>query len=162
MAGGSGESNSDNPLPLNVVPLIDVIFCLLLFFMCSFHFKSLEGKMEAWLPADKGQGPSPTKKIQTADLRVDLSWNAAAQRTVRRFGRTEYASDAELGELLKIQFDRNSVATPDIAVPLSIRSEAGVPWNDVMRVMDIARERHLPSIEFVLAGNEFVLPEPVR
>ena len=50
--GGSqniGEA-SDNPVEINVTAMVDVIFCLCIFFMCSFHFKQLEGKIDTWLP----------------------------------------------------------------------------------------------------------------
>ena len=42
MAGG-GEAE-DNPVNINVVPMVDVIFCLCVFFMCSFKIKQLEGE----------------------------------------------------------------------------------------------------------------------
>ena len=41
MAGGGDQA--DNPVAINVVPMVDVIFCLCVFFMCSFKFKQLEG-----------------------------------------------------------------------------------------------------------------------
>ena len=49
-----GSAGEDNPVALNVAPMVDIIFCLCIFFMCSFHFKQLEGKFESWLP--KGHG----------------------------------------------------------------------------------------------------------
>ncbi|KAF0241790.1 MAG: hypothetical protein FD180_4260 [Planctomycetota bacterium] len=45
-----GSAGEDNPVALNVAPMVDIIFCLCIFFMCSFHFKQLEGKFESWLP----------------------------------------------------------------------------------------------------------------
>src|SRR5579885_1861041 len=58
MAGGASE---DDAVSLNVTPLIDIIFCLCIFFICSFHFKQLQGKLDSWLPKDKGnQGGGPT------------------------------------------------------------------------------------------------------
>lgn len=159
MAGGGGESSNDNPLPLNVVPLIDVIFCLLLFFMCSFHFKSLEGKFEAWLPADKGiRGVPPP--IQNPEFRVTLAYDATLEKTTRRFGRTDYTNDDELGAVLRQQFDyyRNGAKEPSLV----IESRPNVPWDDVVRVLDIARAREIPRVEFSLASSAAVLPEPVR
>ena len=40
-------------LELKMTPLIDVIFQLLIFLMCALHFRSLETKLETFLPADK-------------------------------------------------------------------------------------------------------------
>ena len=55
MAGSSniGEA-SENPVALNVTAIVDIVFCLCLFFMCSLKFKQLEGKIETWLPKDRG------------------------------------------------------------------------------------------------------------
>ena len=63
MAGGG--SDEDNPVPINVVALIDILMCLLLFYMCASKFAALEGKMDAWLPKDKGAnaGPPPPKLL---------------------------------------------------------------------------------------------------
>src|SRR5262245_56209261 len=128
--GGGGEASNDNPLPLNVVPLIDVIFCLLLFFMCSFHFKTLEGKMEAWLPTDKGEGAPQPNKAALSEIRITLDWDATTSRTVRKFVRTEYAVDQALAELMKREFDRH-VAANEPNTPVIIQAAPQVPWAEV-------------------------------
>src|SRR2546426_4995004 len=60
MAGGAsiGEE-ADNPVAINATAMVDVIFCLCIFFMCSFHFKQLEGKLDSWLPKDVGPHAVP-------------------------------------------------------------------------------------------------------
>ena len=58
---GSAMGDGDEAVQLNVTPLIDIIFCLCIFFICSFHFKELSGKLDSWLPKDKGnQSRGPT------------------------------------------------------------------------------------------------------
>src|SRR2546421_12550897 len=57
----AGAASEDDAVSLNVTPLIDIIFCLCIFFICSFHFKQLQGKLDSWLPKDKGnQSGGPT------------------------------------------------------------------------------------------------------
>ena len=124
---GGGESSHENPLPLNVVPLIDVIFCLLLFFMCSFHFKTLEGKMEAWLPQDKGAAQAKPTDPEMGEIRIVLEWDKANNRVIRRFGRTEYPNDDELGSLMRDQFDRNK-ANGKRDIPVIIQPDPQVRW----------------------------------
>jgi biopolymer transport protein ExbD len=153
--GGGGESSADNPLPLNVVPLIDVIFCLLLFFMCSFHFKTLEGKMEAWLPQDKGNNNSKVTQTDVSEIRISLEWDKVQARTIRRFGRTEYSDDNELANTMKDQYDRNKAIGKD--APVIIQPNPDVPWSEVVKVMDLARQKQLPKMEFALAKSELVL-----
>ncbi|MBI3818190.1 MAG: biopolymer transporter ExbD [Planctomycetes bacterium] len=159
MAGGGGEANADNPLPLNVVPLIDVIFCLLLFFMCSFHFKTLEGKMDAWLPQDKGNNKTQVDNKIIGEVRITLEWDRVQLKTLRKFGRTPYDSDEELGQVMRDQFDRNK-ANGNGEVPVIIQPNTDVPWLDVIHVMDIVHQKNLPKMEFALAKSELVIPEP--
>lgn len=157
--GGGGESNADNPLPLNVVPLIDVIFCLLLFFMCSFHFKQLEGKMEAWLPTDKGMNNNAKPQSENlTEIRIVLQYDKGEGRVKRLFGRSEYADDEELGKLMKRQFDSNK-ANSGKEAPVIIQPEADVSWESVVRVMDIVRLQELPKMEFSLAKTDFKIPD---
>src|SRR5258706_264201 len=103
MAGSQniGES-SDNPVAINVTAMVDVIFCLCIFFMCSFHFKQLEGKIETWLPKDLSINPNLADKELLEDIRVVLRWDAANSRTVRWVGNNSPAqNDLELWEVIK-------------------------------------------------------------
>lgn len=154
MAGGS--QHADNPLPLNVVPLIDIIFCLLLFFMCSFHFKALEGKMDAWLPLDKG-GHTPVKgSPPIEDLRVRISYNSMTQSADRYFGRTSYPDDIDLGNVLKDHY-QSFVARGKVSTPVVLEVDPQVAWADVFRVMDLVQSRELPALEFSLAKSDLEL-----
>ena len=46
------------PLELNMTPMIDMSFLLIIFFICL-PMKALEGKIQAFLPTDKGINPTP-------------------------------------------------------------------------------------------------------
>lgn len=157
MENGGGGSSHANPLPLNVVPLIDVIFCLLLFFMCSFHFKRLEGRMEAWLPRDKGPNDSRIVAPVLEEIRVVLSVDPATGRVVRKLGRNDLPDDAALRATMREQFDRIRAMT-GAAPPLVLKSEGDVAWGEVFRVMDLATEAKLPRIEFALSDVERTIP----
>lgn len=39
---------------MEFTPMIDVVFLLLIFFMCTLKFKTLESKLATYLPTDKG------------------------------------------------------------------------------------------------------------
>src|SRR5438128_10552283 len=75
-----GEA-SDNPVEINVTAMVDVIFCLCIFFMCSFHFKQLEGKIDAWLP-NKGGGPGTPPVVILEEIRVFMRWDAEHATTI--------------------------------------------------------------------------------
>ncbi len=60
---------------LQMTPMIDVVFQLLIFFMVGCQFKTFEGKLAAYLPKDKGL---MNYKIEEQELpiKVLLRWNA--------------------------------------------------------------------------------------
>jgi biopolymer transport protein ExbD len=57
-------------LPLS---MIDVTFLLLVFFMCSMQFKTIEQRLDADLPKD-GPGPGPGDIERPTEVRVKVYW----------------------------------------------------------------------------------------
>ena len=148
MAGSSapGET-SDNPVAINVTAMVDIIFCLCLFFMCSLHFKELEGKVDTWLPKEKGPDPSRPRDIVLEEVRIFMRWDPEARATVRNVGsRTPSGNDARLmEEVLAMAADYRSLGKPQ--VPLIIDSTPDVPWHEVVHVMDLCKGKNLERIE---------------
>jgi len=59
-------------IKLEMTPMIDVTFLLLVFFLCTIRFKTLEGKLSAYLPRD-GTGGSPAEQPEPIDLRLSVT-----------------------------------------------------------------------------------------
>src|SRR6185295_5371897 len=100
--GGSqniGEA-SDNPVEINVTAMVDVIFCLCIFFMCSFHFKQREGKIDTWLP-DTGGRPGPPPVVILEEIRVFMRWDPARNATVRKVTRIDVSNDQEMMDAIR-------------------------------------------------------------
>ena len=140
MAGSN--SSEDNPIAVNVVPMVDVIFCLCLFFMCSLHFKQLEGKIETWLPKGKGNQEGVVTKPIIDDIRVALSWDYATGRTVRKIGQRVTPTDLDF-EVAINSYPRSA----DLSV--AVDATADVPWRDVVKVIDLCRLNRYEKVEFV-------------
>jgi len=60
---------------MDLTPMIDIVFNLLIFFMLSTKFIVPEGMIEAFLPKDKGQA-SGTPQIDLNEVRIKLLWYA--------------------------------------------------------------------------------------
>ncbi|MEZ5989635.1 MAG: biopolymer transporter ExbD [Planctomycetota bacterium] len=60
---------SEAGVDLDMTPMIDVTFLLLIFFLCL-EFKTLEGKLQANLPKDLGPHHSAAVPIDKVDLEV--------------------------------------------------------------------------------------------
>ncbi len=151
MAGS--QDQKENPVAINVVPMVDVIFCLCIFFMCSFKFKEVEGKFDSWLPKDKGaESPlKPTDLIE--EIRVAMFWDAAKERLVRQLGHRQVESDDELQDLIR-QGHEDHVRLNKPDTPVIIDADPRVAWNDVVNVMNLIKRNKIDKIEFAM-GKKF-------
>src|SRR5688572_7057988 len=111
MAGS--QNQEDNPVAINVVPMVDVIFCLCVFFMCSFKFKQIEGKFDTWLPKDKGAEGMPLNSI-IEEVRVALLWDEVKGEVNRKIG-TRHMPDDDLlqGAIKQAKDDYQAVKKTD-------------------------------------------------
>src|SRR5262245_34309191 len=57
---------------LNMTPMIDIVFQLILFFLFSIHFKSLEYRIESSLPKDRGLKATPQIVTPIPAIKVGL------------------------------------------------------------------------------------------
>src|SRR6266850_4494122 len=104
MAGVSVGEDNDNPVAINITPLVDIIFCLCVFFMISFKFKQVEGKFETWLAKDKGTEGMPLKAV-IQEIRVALFWDEASESVVRKMGTKLVPEDDVLQKLIADAFE---------------------------------------------------------
>ena len=147
MAGSQniGEA-SDNPVAINVTAMVDVIFCLCLFFMCSLHFKQLEGKIDTWLPKDRGVFQGNPEKVVLEEIRVFMKWDGS--QTVRKVGnRPPISSDDELMKIISDMTAQYKAANKT-DFPVLIDATADVPWHEVIHVLDLCKRDKLERIEF--------------
>jgi biopolymer transport protein ExbD len=146
---GSQDPN-ENPVAINVVPMVDVIFCLCVFFMCSMKFKQMEGKFDSWLPKDKGQG-QPMSEMPP-EIRVMLQWDKDNMKTQRHFGSRIVADDAELQELIRAS-KADWTRRDKLEVPLIIDGAQLVPWGEVVTVINLGKRENIDKFEFAAGAD---------
>lgn len=147
---GSQDPN-DNPVAINVVPMVDVIFCLCVFFMCSMKFKEMEGKFDSWLPKDKGQAQPMSEVME--EIRVAIFWDAANNTAIRQFGKNTIRDDNQLKGLVNDAYQAH-VKMGKTETPVIIDAAELVPWREVVRVVNIAKGVGVDKIEFA-AGKDY-------
>lgn len=111
-------------LDLNLTPLIDVVFLLLIFFMVSTTFQK-ESQISLQLPrASQDPTQAPVESLE-------IVINAAG-----RF----YINDQELvkSDLSSVQAALNELSGGQRDIPLSIRADAQTPHQAVVVAMDAA------------------------
>lgn len=123
-----------------MTPLIDVVFQLLIFFICA----STGHLREQLLPADFGAGAieqaqQPREK-PLGEVWIRLTWDG--ERMVPVVERTPYPDESRFREMLQTL----SQAAADIPVILQI--DGAVPVGDVIRVYDSCRAAGFQSLSF--------------
>jgi biopolymer transport protein ExbD len=150
---------------LELTPLIDVGFLILVFFMCL-PFKTLEGKLQAWLP-EGGIHPRPVTPLP--ELRIDIAVLPRAFREVERgpaghrrtlrvptevtyrfVSRGERADslDQVLRWIREAQRQATIGPTADLPVVGEIRAERTVPHMHVVAVLNKFAEAGVKQVNF--------------
>ena len=115
---------------IDLTPMIDVTFLLLIFFLCTLSYRVLEGKMETHLPKDIGQSSdSITMPLETFD--VSLEPDPTMRSGVRIVANRRLLADARaLGELVQ----RSRKVDPEMRVKLHV--DGTVTHGQVVNVVD--------------------------
>lgn len=111
-------------LDLNLTPLIDVVFLLLIFFMVSTTFQK-ESEISLQLPK------ATDTETSTPDERIEIVINAAGRY---------FVNDQELvkSDVASLQNALYKVSGGQRDIPLTIRADAQVPHQSVVTAMDAA------------------------
>lgn len=128
------RSQRHSETDINITPLIDVVFLLLIFFMVSTTFER-ESEIRIALPE------ASEEQVEVRDDIILVSIDANEQVYI---GDEPLADTgiATIGAALKEQADRLADA------PVVIRADAGVSHQAVIKVMDAARQSGLVNITF--------------
>jgi biopolymer transport protein ExbD len=119
----------DEALDINLTPLIDVVFLLLIFFMVSTTFVESRG-IKVDLPAASAK--SAEKQIESIELSI--------RKDERIFIKDREISVEQLAE----EFKQSAAA--DGGVTLILRADKDVPHGLVVKVMDIAQQNGLTKM----------------
>ena len=126
----------------NMVPMIDVVFQLLIFFLLTAKISLPEGKFDANLPKEGGAAvQAPSEKPE--DLQIFVRHNPANRRMPdMKVGAHVFTKIEELQSLLITL----QAGTPDR--PVIIDSEGKVPFQNVMDVMNACVKAGFREISF--------------
>jgi len=118
---------------LELTPLVDVVFLLLIFFMVSTAFVDFPRQMDISLPTSKAAQP------ETEPSKVEVEMNSAKQI----FLNGKETSISELENALK------NVQGKEKAQAL-IRADKNLPYGDVVRVMGILQAEKILDISVAI------------
>jgi len=123
------------PVEINLTPLIDVVFLLLIFFMVSTTFEK-ETRIEVELPKASTEAAPPNEDM--VDLVID------------REGRF-YVNEQEVisPEPESLKGAVNKVAAGRTDLPVKIRADGKAPYQSVITAMDVLTQLGLAHMSFI-------------
>lgn len=126
-------------LDLNLTPLIDVVFLLLIFFMVSTTFQK-ESEISLQLPK------ATDAEISTPENRIEVVINAAGRY---------FVNDQELvkSDVVSLQNALYKVSGGQRDIPLTIRADAQVPHQSVVTAMDAAGQLGMLKLTIATSRN---------
>lgn len=120
---------------LSLTPMIDVTFLLLIYFMVTSKFKKSEGKIDAFLPRDRGLGTSSPQAV--TETRIKLLWydlnenrptNADVGRCVLKIGKRVFPSVYYRDDYTIIDRKRVNLGSPDFGALRDYLANAKLEW----------------------------------
>ncbi len=142
------KKHEDENFELPMAPMIDVIFQLLIFFMCSMQFKSLEGKLSSHLPKDKGLFDSEVLDPKMDEYRIRLVFDPSLPGEMTRImiGKQEFQDWHELYKTIGRYYQEDRVKGED--TPYKIDADEKVPFQAVVSALNACQNAGITNIEF--------------
>lgn len=130
------------PAPMNLVPMIDVLFLLLAFFIISWQFSQSETELDVSVPTAE-EGADPTQQ------RGEIIINILADGSLRVEGQSVTLAELEA----KLTNIHKAFANQ----PVRLRGDGSVPYQRMVEVIDTCRKAGIWNISFATQR-----PEPAK
>jgi len=131
-------------VPMELTPMIDVVFLLLIFFMVTLKFKVLEGKLQTYLPKDVGVNASPIDDLlDKVEIHIDALGDDEYAFRVRLSGRVMPDLETFYSTLANMQ----KAAAPD-DLKCTLYPGRGVEYEHVVRVVDEILRAEVTDVTF--------------
>ncbi|MFQ5655484.1 MAG: ExbD/TolR family protein, partial [Planctomycetota bacterium] len=145
------EKAKEAKTELEMTPMIDVVFLLLIFFMCATKFKMPEGSLRSYLPRDRGsqrqdpvihQGSRVTLIQQVGEIRVwadDVNISNTEEGPFERSREILGPNLDQIRDHLDLR-KRTWTGVKATGFPVIIDFAEDVPWKYVVDVLNICRQ----------------------
>ena len=124
--------------------------------MCSLKFRELDGKMESWLPENKGNKTTANMNMPMDEIRVLISYDKERRQIQRMFVNRPIVDTPEGDTLLQKLIREQSQSYRSLGksdVPVIVDAGPAVPWREVVKVMNMCKAENIQKIEFGMGSK---------
>jgi len=133
----------------NMTPMIDVVFQLIVVFLCSMKFRTLDQKIEAFLPKDVGLSAAPAKSTEVeTKVSVKLRRKPGESTTSIIVLDSRIGSSSQEGVWGSLQSRLKDFLAKDPKVKGEIDADPDVPHGEVVHTLDTFMASGLTNVVF--------------
>ncbi len=135
------------PIEIAMTPMIDVVFLLLIFFICTASFQMIEDLLPTSLAVSGGNSAPAPVEVEPELERVLVQATSDGGQT--RWIVNERSCDS----LADVQRVLEAVARIDVSLPVILDVAPEVPLGDMINVYDLARLVGFERIQFAASAD---------
>ena len=136
------------PLKVEMTPMIDVVFLLLIFFLWTSSFQVAEQLLPSGVAEETVAGGNTTEATEQVDFEniiVRISWDNAAP--------VWSINEREVGDWSEVTRTLAAVAKVKSEVPVVVDPDAEVPLGHVIDIYDLSRRLGCDQVRFAAASD---------
>ncbi|MHC4942510.1 MAG: ExbD/TolR family protein [Planctomycetota bacterium] len=141
MAKNKSRDCAAEEVRIQITPMIDVTFLLLIFFLCSIKFKMLDGKLATYLPKDRGAASSYPHLLE----RIEISLKKSLPGPL---GFQVFFNGLRMKDLRELFFRLRAILETDDDLKAVIHPGQGIEYGDVIKVVNECLRAGLREITF--------------
>ncbi|MGB6222174.1 ExbD/TolR family protein [Haloferula sp.] len=127
------QNREPQPAAMQMAPMIDIVFLLLIFFIVTWQFSRDEMDLKIAVPTSE-EGADPQRVLG------EIVLNVRADGTVSVWGETK--TKAALAETL------SAIAAQHKNQPVRVRGDSATPFQEIVEVIDICQKSGIWNISF--------------
>lgn len=139
----SSYAHREQPAEVQMTPMIDVVFLLLIFFLWTASFQIAERVLPSRISEASGAGTNleqPPPEADFPDVVVRILWTDR--------GASWRVGDQQLASLAEVEARLAAIYQVNAAAPVIIDPDAGTPLGSVIDVYDLTRRVGFQQIQF--------------
>jgi len=148
---GKKKDNEPEPLEINMTPMIDVVFLLIVFFMIVVDLTQQDIVL---LQLPKAEFAVPDKKPEKNRLTVNITWDKKEQVSEIRVKRSVFTLDELKSWMFPIARSKIEPKTKFSKIPILIRCDKDAPFRKVQEVMQVCADKDIQIYKVMLAAAE--------
>jgi len=147
----SKQDSEPEQLQIDMTPMIDVVFLLIVFFMIVVDLTQQDLVI---LQLPKAEFGEEDKKPEKNRMTVNITWDADSEQSTIQVKRSIFSLDELKTWMYPIARSKTNPKTKFSEIPILIRCDKDAPFRMVQQVMAVCADKDIQIYKVLLAAKE--------